>query len=485
MNVSLRNADSATLPEARTVAPATATVASIPAWPKVFSVSSAIVVALFAIVFVACYLPVLTSTFAVADDYLWIYGALQHNMMSPEILLVKQGRPLMALVCGGGFSGATSVAALNVLRLGSIAILTGMAFCFYRTVVAAGHHKVAAFFVSIVACTMLAFQVYISWATTGSYALAPLVAGIAFYLADIAFAEARLSRKFTLAGAAVLCLLAAQLLFQTSAMFYWVFAAVILFRPGATWTDTRNRFLWYAGIGFFALALAYWVAVSGRSVKAVDFDLPPQRSHLVRNYMGKAAWFLTDPVRSSLNFDRLIPRANIAIGTAAVIFAGLILYLKDSFKVTSLRFALALLLVPLCYLPNLVIAEDYATYRTQSALEGIFVLYGFFALLGVRQVILRQVREPFFIALLGSLAATAMCCAFYNVTVYFTVPNALEYQVLKSFVNQQSPNKLTVRQIAFTPRCILAPHMDYEFGLPTSSLPFAVKPIDYVLRHEH
>jgi hypothetical protein len=406
-------------------------------------------------------------------------------MISPEVLLVKQGRPLMALVCGGGFSGATSVAALTVLRLGSIAILTGMAFCFYRTVVAAGHRKIPAFCVSVVACTTMAFQVYISWATTGSYALAPLVAGIAFYCADIAFAEARLSRKITLAGTAVLCLLAAQLLFQTSAMFYWVFAAVILFRPGATWSDTRNRFLWYAGIGFAALAMAYWVAVSGRSIKAADFDLPPQRTHLVRNYLGKANWFLTDPIRSALNFDRLIPRANIAIGTAVAIFAGLLLYLKDSFKVTSLRFALALLLIPLCYLPNLVIAEDYATYRTQSALEGIFVLYGFFALLGFRQVILQHVRESFFNALLGSLAVTAMCCAFYNVTVYFTVPNALEYQVLKSFVNPQSSDKLTVRQIAFTPKCILAPHMEYEFGLPTSALPFAVKSMDYVLRHEH
>jgi len=54
---------------------------------------------------------------------------------------------------------------------------------------------------------------------------------------------------------AVLFLLAAQTLFQTSAMFYWVFAVVILFRPGAIWTDTGKRFIWYASIGSVALAL--------------------------------------------------------------------------------------------------------------------------------------------------------------------------------------------------------------------------------------
>jgi len=452
-------------------------------WPKVFSGSSALVLSLFALVFLACYLPVLTSTFAVADDYLWIWGALQHNMLSPEILLVKQGRPLMALVCGTSFSGATNVAALQYLRLGSIAILTALAFCFYRTMVAARHNKVAAFFVSVIACTTLAFQVYISWATTGSYALAPLVAGISFYFADISYSHRNRARRYLLAAASVLILLAAQTLFQTSSMFYWVFAAVMLFKPGATWVETRRRFVWYAGVGLIALALAYWVAVSGRSVKGIDFELPPQRSHLVRNLGGKCAWFFKQPLRSAFSFGLLAPKANLAIVSAIVIFSGLLLYLKDSIRTTAFRVALALALIPLCYLPNLVIAEDYATYRTQSALEGIVVLYAFFALLGYRKTILRGMRETFFLALLGSCAVSAMCCAFYNVTVYFAVPNELEYRVLKSFVNPQSV-KLTVRQIAFTPKCVLAPRVDFEFGLPTSSLPFVVKPLDYILRHE-
>ena len=48
----------------------------------------------------------------------------------------------------------------------------------------------------------------------------------------------------------------------------------------------------------------------------------------------------------------------------------------------AIRLALAAILLPLTYLPNLLVAENWSTYRTQVALTSLLWFYTAMALIG-------------------------------------------------------------------------------------------------------
>jgi hypothetical protein len=90
---------------------------------------------------------------------------------------------------------------------------------------------------------MIIANVLRSWATAGFCPLAALIAEGARQAAERAYGERRSAYKGGLAIGAVLCLLGA-LLYQLAAMFFWVFAAIILFKPKAVWSVVGRRLLW-------------------------------------------------------------------------------------------------------------------------------------------------------------------------------------------------------------------------------------------------
>jgi len=430
-----------------------------------------------------CYLPVVIGTYGCADDFLWVAGALQHNMQRMQVLQIVQGRPAMAVLFTLGFSAMSGVGDLRFLRLFSIITVACLAFGIYRTLIAAKHNRPAAFFVALAMCMMPPFQVYVSWASTAFYATGALVAGIALHLADRGYAQTRAVPKYKLATGSILLLLAALLIFQPSAMFYWVFAAILLLKPNATFSGSWRRFVWYGALCVVALGLAFGICHLGTALFGSLCPLPHRRTHLCTDLWAKCVWFFTQPLTACLNFESLFPKPRPAMAVAAVIAAGLMLYTKGKIGNRVLLFLLALSIIPLSYLPNLVIEESWASYRTMCALGSLIVLYAFLALLGLRQTLFRSVREPFFTALMGSMAIAAMSLAFNNIWIYFVVPNSLEYAMLKGQLNKETHSKLTFHQVALKDPKLLVPGMSQEFGCPSSILPFTQEPMEYILRH--
>jgi hypothetical protein len=423
---------------------------------------------------------VVLGTYGCADDFCWVAGALKHDLQQMQLLQFVQGRPAMAFLFTAGFSPMTGVSDLRFLRLFSILTMAGLAFTIYRTMTAAKYSRAAAFCVALVMCTMPPFQVYASWASTAFYATGALVAGLALHVAERAYLKTDLLSKSRLGAASIVLLLSAILIFQPSAMYYWVFAAIILFKPDMTLSDLSKRFVWYGGLCVVALGFGYIICTYGRNYFADVCPLPHRRTHLTTDLTEKLFWFFSQPFNACLNFGSLFPNFKVAIATEITTLCGMALYLRGKVSERMLKLGVALSLIPLSYLPNLVIEENWASFRTECALSSIIVLYAFFALLGFRQTILRSIREPYFNALLASLAVASMAVAFNNVFVYFVVPNSLEFSVLKAQMNNASRNSLTFKQIALKEP--LSPRVSQEFGCPSSPIQFAQESMEYILR---
>ena len=132
-----------------------------------------------------------------------------------------------------------------------------------------------------------------------------------------------------------------------------------------------------------------------------------ERSALANDWAGKAGWFMQEALSRSLNLANLSVSRLLAFGVGIFILLGLLLYFRGSFKRRVGMTGLALVLLPIAYLPNLVTAENWASYRSLGAITALVVLYVFLALHGFWRV-LRQPPDSW--AIKSTLSIVALTC---------------------------------------------------------------------------
>jgi hypothetical protein len=97
--------------------------------------------------------------------------------------------------------------------------------------------------------------------------LSAVSAAGAFCMTEWGRREQRPWRKWSLAAASAVLVLLAISIFQPGAMFFWVFAAIVIFTPDATIRCLLRRLLWYGtivgtgmvlGFGIYEWSLAHY-----------------------------------------------------------------------------------------------------------------------------------------------------------------------------------------------------------------------------------
>src|SRR5919204_4673708 len=217
--------------------------------------------------------------------------------------------------------------------------------------------------IAVFVCSLPTFQVYGSWAVLFSAPLAALLAGGASLFAVAAVDGPRNLMRDRLLGAVAL-LLAGLLTYQPGAMFFWVFFAVAL--VGALESSDRALRLvrTHFAVGGVALVLAY-AEIKFTVLVMGDETRGAARNHLTHDVAGKARWFFDEPLYRSLNLFDLTPSRWFAALVAVVAAGGMLLWLLRRGARPLLYAVVAVILVPLTYLPNLVVTESWAAYRTQ------------------------------------------------------------------------------------------------------------------------
>ena len=477
-------------------------------------------------VFLACFAPVLTADYGIWNDYGRIRLAERPDGNFPGV--VREGRPISALLLWSSLQVVTEVERLRYLRLASVLGIALLAWCVFQALAYAGWSRFPSACVAVIACTALPFQVYAAWATCAAFPLAGLAAGLAFVLCERGFEAPRDRRSRALAAAgAVLALLAALAVYQPAAMFFWVFAAAVLLKPDTAARDMLRRLGWYCAIAFAAM-LAWFVMyrlclilVPGHSV----------RTGLVQDLPTKAAWFLSIYLPNAVNFvlpspsHLLVPEAGgelsidlyrrlsaalhrlnlsllpppgqaastfshalglspaagglsfihkfldtlIAWGVLAIIGGGLWRYFRGARGERLRKCAVAGFLLLLSSLPGLAVEENTSGYRAMPALASLIVVFAYLAFRGYAGRAAASVRAH---AVWGAAAAVCAVSAAWHVQTYFVAPQVRELALMRSALEREDLSRVRGIRVIRPPRWQRnppAPLLWREFGATSSA----------------
>ena len=434
---------------------------------------------LFLAIFMTCYGSVLIADYGIWDDYRELLPGI--NVTSHRI---AEGRPLHALGVWIFVLWADEIEDLSYARLVGILGIVFLAWIVFHMLVRSGVTWLQSFCVSTIMCTTLPFQVYAAWATTSRFSVAAIVSGFAFFLSDRALETRHSNKKWILTTGACLVFTAALSIYQSAAMFFWVFAAMILLKAERSNLDLFKRLAWYSMITMIGLFSGFIMAKWGTMVV---FPGKPGRANFVEEPMVKLIWFLSDAFPNALNFALLSPSklfvssyenstvssgqqtADIIIAWLifAVISGGLFMHFRGTGKERTWKYLASLLILMMTYMPNLVSNTNYSAYRTLSSLSAIVVLYAYFALQGYgRLYSFNYLRVN---TVIGSVTVICILSAAYHVRTYFVLPQVQELALMRSELSRKEISR--IRNIYVIPPdwgITSAPIAKHEFGQPSS-----------------
>ena len=304
----------------------------------------------------------------------------------------------------------------------------------FRTLVRAGWNRSQSFCVGVIVCTAPAFQVYASWATIAVGPFAAAASALAFFLADRAFEAHPFRRKILLAAGAALTQFSAFAIYQPAAMFFWVPAAIVLLQPKPP-PHLLKRFGWYGMILLIGMLAGFAAVKLAAILYPHEYS---QKSALVRDLSAKAMWFLDKPLPQALTFFWVFPNrflkvwdvdsswklvdGVVASGIFVFIASGLMAYFRREPEYAGRRWAIAVVLLPMTYLPNLAVAQSWASYRTLSSLSSLLVVYAYFACHGHARLLSRLRSRARGNAAMAAAAAACALSAAYHVNTFFVTP---------------------------------------------------------------
>ena len=428
--------------------------------------------------FAIIYSSVIETRYAFLDDYNVVFLANNHGIYLLARELVAGGRPIYALL-SFIFIFVSQIGELRWIRLLSVAGIAALCMLFMRhlreTTTLPRSISIAG---GMLIGLMPAFQVYASWAVTAFDPWAAFLAGLSFSKLNNDLAP-----RWKTTVLSVVFLICAMAIYQPAAMMYWVFA-------GAAWVAAEKlpsleKIIRAVAVMGTALALDYAAAKLLPILIFHDYA-DYSRTALVTNFEAKAWWFLTEVMQDALNLPSPLGGKMVAILAALFIGAGFVILMWRERLAWGARATLAILLLPLAYTPNLIVQENWASYRTQVALTSLLVLYFVMALSAWLRVcrIDRFATTFIFAAILG--------CAWmarHDVDTEFTIPQVKELHLVSSYLRKEG-NLAGAKEIYIVParwQDSLAPFVRYdEFGTPSSQAAWSAPGLIWaILSAEH
>jgi hypothetical protein len=359
--------------------------------PPTCRLSGWLVFALLLALLSLCYISVLVTPYALSDEYALLWARLVGAKWA-QLLELAYGRPTAAILHNLIFFLMNSIGDLRYIRLlNVIIIITTLAWAVYRTLLYAGWNWHYAFFISLITATLPPFQAYASAAEDTHFLLAALATAGAFYAAEWGLKVRRPVHRWSLGAGSTLFVLLGITIVQPGAMFFWVFAAIVMFNPGTNIPYLLRRLRWYGAIFGTGLILGFGVYEMG--VAMYGSMLSPERSRLTKDLFAKALWFLQWPLVDALNLVNLHSNPWLAGSVAVVGSGGMILYFRGGIGERLLKYAIALSVIPMTYLPNLITAENWSSYRTQIALAPLILSIHIFRALRLCETAASEDRE--------------------------------------------------------------------------------------------
>ncbi len=417
--------------------------------------------------------PVVINSYAFSDDYFAIYHGMNDELRDVMGQIVAGGRPVYALFYYYAFHVVKCIADLRWLRAIGVSGIGAVAMVTYLTAIRSSLPRPAALAIALLVGLMPPFQVCAAWAVAAFYPWAAVLAFLAFRLID-GGSGASLGRS---AIFGFFLLVGALAIYQPASTMFW-------FCAGLCWLCAPTPPV-LARVGRACLVMLGALFVDYGLARLLPYihgvSAPAARESLVTDIPSKIWWFIRQPLLDAVNLPFIRPNVLVGCVVGGAIVAGFWLWIKDDRNTRWTRVVLALALLPLSYLPNLVVREDWASYRTQIGLISLVLLYEAIAVSGWLRSARLERYTPIF-----AICAVVACAglAARNVITEFVRPQVREYQLIEaSLVGRR--DIVHARNLYLTPaplRTRLAVFACYdEFGIPSSHQPWAVQGIAWLV----
>jgi hypothetical protein len=191
-----------------------------------------------------------------------------------------------------------------------------------------------------------------------------------------------------------------------------------------------------------------------------------------------------EPLINALSLTVMPSSSAVALVVSSFATVGLLLYFRGAIAVRLGKLLVAACLIPLSYAPSLVVAGNYANYRTLVGPGSLVALYVALALIGFTND--WPVGRRHIATIVLAIAATfTSIVAFRIVTREIALPQFEEYQVFANLLQStQLTSATSIYVIPADGSDSIAPFvLNDEFGLPSSSLPWSPPAMAYLVLH--
>jgi hypothetical protein len=445
------------------------------------------------------FLPVVIVPYAFSDDYptLWMAVSGEPNPWFGSSILAAHsvgGRPIAGLLSTVFFKVAGTIDNLRFVRLAGIVGIVALALLLQWALVRSKVRPVVAALITVLVCSMPAFEVYASWAVLFVAPLAALLGGGASMLASsIVDSPLRLVRDRFIG--AVCMLVAALLIYQPPAMFFWVFLAIALIgtvqEPSRAGRVVRR----HAEVAVVALPLALLI---GKVAAHLAHNNSPNaaRSQLTLDVIGKARWFFAHPLYRSLNLFELTASPWLAAFVVAVAAGGIVAWLVLRTTRPLFNLVIAVALVPLSFLPNLVVKENNSlVFRTGIALTSLVALYFCLGALAIFMLCRDWLRTRVSVRALAvvqrsAVAISGVCVALVaglaarNVMTLVVDPQSTELRIMRSDIAAIPAGSRRIGFVQTAWNQGLTNWYSDELGLASSARPWTAEPATMLILRE-
>ena len=395
------------------------------------------------VVFLYCYLPVLTNDYAHGDDY---YDFLQepgagNSWNFFDWVFVKrlmEGRPILAAVYYASAWFVDTLFDIRWIRLLGILGIGVASWCVFHELVRQGFDRIPSFSVAVMTGASVPFQISASWATTSAFPYAFAISYAAFRIAEHSLTR-KTTARYALIIASIVCLLMVFWIYQSVASSFWVFFAIGILRKREITRNDGRRILVFLCISAGAAALSY--LTYKMAVNTLPYPNYPHRGQFIgiSDIPGRIPWLIKRMAESVIfpvtpSEYRHWGIRLLEYMPLVVILAGLVLYLagKSSFVTRS---AIACALPALCY--GVQLMTDYPDpYRVRMSLVALIVFYTYLAVNGYARHIGRIAPAVFINYAMGGMALLGVALSYWHNERQHVRANVREIEFMRSELQQ-------------------------------------------------
>jgi hypothetical protein len=443
-------------------------------------------ISLFCVVAVAAYLPFLTSTYALLDDYqaLITSNGTFTTSESPT-MLIREGRVLYGIAMHALFTNVTTIAALWVPRLIAVTGLIALACAFTVLLRRVGQPRLSATLIGAIVMVLPPMVLWAGWANQFAVSWS-CVAGLC---AGMTFSRASCNTSARARGyvAAAALLTTALLTYQPGAEFFWCAVLLSVVADQGIPYARRRRNAVAAVVFFGGVCLVYvvvWRLYMITVFASLGFSDRTEIIHSWSDVVAKALWFVREPLMHAANLLVFTQSPRLAAGVTVVIVLGLVRLWRRQGVPPAEGFGAVAVFATFAYVFNLIVRTNWAPYRAQGALAAIAVLV---AALAVREILRRTGRRE--VVWHGLLLAVLMAQIVYvrwTIAPALIAPQQQELALIRPQVAsliEQGASHVTVLMPRWSDNAAALYRYD-EIGAPSSRVDWAAEPMIRVLYAE-